>query len=160
MSIAYVSTIPVGDPILVREMDIIYRGSSSPLACVVSSKDVYAFMRVRGLHQEIVEHFIVLLVDARSRPIGWSTVAKGSVSECAVKPADAFRVAIHAAADRVIFVHNHPSGDPRPSAEDISLTTRLRQAGELLGIHVLDHVIVAGSEYFSFLDSGMMGESK
>ena len=67
-----------------------------------------------------------------------------------------FRLVLREPAAGVIFVHNHPSGDPAPSAEDASMTERLRQAGALLGVKVLDHVILGDDRHFSFLDAGLM----
>ena len=75
---------------------------------------------------------------------------------CAVVPGDVFRSLLREAASGVIFVHNHPSGDARPSAEDCALTARLIEAGALLGVRVLDHVIIGREGYFSFLDRGLM----
>ncbi len=158
----YTNEPPDGGLFLLREMSVVYRGAApAPCPRITSSMDVDRFVRNElELHQECVEHFIVILLDAKSRPIGWSTVAKGGVSACPVNLTDAFRLSVRAAASSVIFVHNHPSGDPSPSPEDVALTTRLRKAGDLLGVKVLDHVIVGSSKYFSFLDSGMMGENE
>jgi DNA repair protein RadC len=81
-------------------------------------------------------------------------ISEGSLGASLVHPREAFRPAIREAAAAVIFLHNHPSGDPTPSSEDRQVTGRLRDAGELLGIPVLDHVIVAADGYYSFADDG------
>ena len=73
-----------------------------------------------------------------------------------VVPGDVFRNLVREAAAGVVFAHNHPSGEPTPSAEDIALTERLRRAGDLLGLRVLDHVILGHEGYFSFLDAGLL----
>jgi DNA repair protein RadC len=104
--------------------------------------DVASFVgpRLRG---EQREHFLVLLLNARHEVIGRETVSVGSLNASIVHPREVFKPAITASAAAVILVHNHPSGDPEPSEEDLAITKRLAEAGELLGIQVLDHVIVA-----------------
>lgn len=71
-----------------------------------------------------------------------------------------FRALLREAAAGVVFVHNHPSGEPSPSADDVALTERLRRAGELLGVKVLDHVVIGREGYFSFLDAGLLPEGR
>jgi DNA repair protein RadC len=118
--------------------------------------DVFARAKLK-LAEKVVEHFVVILLDARHRPIGWSLIAKGGISSCPVSPADVFRVAMSQATCGLVMLHNHPSGDPTPSPEDIELTERLVGAGKILGVPVLDHVVVAEEGYFSFLDAGLIG---
>ena len=84
----------------------------------------------------------------------------GTLTASLVHPREVFRDAIRSAAAAIVLVHNHPSGDPSPSAEDRSVTERLRSAGALLGIRVLDHVIVADSGYFSFREAGEQFEDE
>ena len=81
-------------------------------------------------------------------------MAEGSLTQCPVSPRDALRPPVREGAHGVVFVHNHPSGDPSPSAEDADLTERLRAASELVGILARDHVIVAAGGYFSFVEAG------
>jgi len=100
------------------------------------------------------ECFHVVLLDVRGRLIRAERVAEGSLTQCPVSPRDALRPAVREGAHGVIFVHNHPSGDPSPSAEDADLTERLRAAAELVGLMARDHVIVASSGYFSFVEAG------
>jgi len=100
------------------------------------------------------ESFHVLLLDGRHRLIATEEVSVGTLTASLVHPREVFRNAIRNAAAALVLVHNHPSGDPSPSAEDRSVTERLRSAGLLLGIRVLDHVIVADSGYFSFREAG------
>jgi DNA repair protein RadC len=83
-------------------------------------------------------------------------VSEGSLTASIVHPREVFRRAIREAAAAVILVHNHPSGDPTPSPEDEALTARLRAAGDLLGIRVLDHVVIGSGCYVSFVDSGKL----
>lgn len=107
--------------------------------------------RLRDLRRE---SFHVLLLDGRHRLITTEEVSVGTLTASLVHPREVFRDAIRNAAAALVLVHNHPSGDPSPSAEDRSVTERLRSAGLLLGIRVLDHVIVAESGYFSFRETG------
>ncbi len=93
------------------------------------------------------EHFIVVAVDARNNVIGINTVSIGSLNATVVHPREAFKYAILANAASVIFAHNHPSGESSPSPEDISITKRLQNAGEILGINVLDSLIFGDSVY-------------
>jgi len=99
------------------------------------------------------EHFLALLLDTRNRLIRTATVSMGSLDSSIVHPREVFKEAIKASAASVIFVHNHPSGDPEPSPDDIELTRRLVEAGKLLGILVLDHVIVGDGAYLSLKGS-------
>ncbi len=96
------------------------------------------------------ESFHALLLDGRHRLICVETISVGTLTASLVHPREVFREAIRRAAAAMLIVHNHPSGDPRPSSEDREVTERLTAAGELLGIRVLDHVIVAEQGYFSF----------
>ncbi len=95
------------------------------------------------------EHFLAVLLDTRGRVIKVSSVSVGSLDASIVHPREVFSEAMSAGAASVVFAHNHPSGDPEPSAEDIQLNTRLVEVGELVGIDVLDHVIIAGGKFVS-----------
>lgn len=95
------------------------------------------------------EHFLLVCLDTRNRLIGSKPVSVGSLDTSIVHPREVFKEAISASAASVIFVHNHPSGDPEPSKEDIELTRRLAKVGELVGITVLDHIIVCDKGYAS-----------
>ncbi len=100
------------------------------------------------------ECFHVVLLDVRGRLIRAAQVAEGSLTQCPVSPRDALRPAVREGAHGVVFVHNHPSGDPSPSAEDLDLTERLRGAAEVVGVLARDHVIVAAGGYYSFVEAG------
>jgi DNA repair protein RadC len=99
------------------------------------------------------EHFLTLLLDTRNRLIRVATVSMGSLDSSIVHPREVFKEAISASAASVIFVHNHPSGDPEPSEDDLELTRRLVEAGKLLGILVLDHVILGDGTFVSLKGS-------
>jgi len=108
------------------------------------------------------EHFVVILVDRKNRLIGIHTVSVGSLTASVVHPREVFKVAILSNAAAILCGHNHPSGDPQPSGEDCSLTRRLVQAGQILGIEVLDHVIIGdgAADYYSFADQGILHTDK
>ncbi|MCB9707316.1 MAG: DNA repair protein RadC [Myxococcales bacterium] len=122
---------------------------------LTSSSHVDQAMRPR-LGQLINEQFFALPLDSKFRMLGALRIAVGGLNCCAVSPSDVFRTLMQEAAAAVIVVHNHPSGDPRPSPEDILFTRHLVEAGQLLGISVLDHVIIGKEGYYSFLDRGML----
>jgi DNA repair protein RadC len=120
-------------------------------APIRSGRDVYACYRGR-LPQLARETFWVLLLDGRNRLRHELCVSVGTLTAALVHPREVFGPAIRGGAASVILVHNHPSGDPTPSAEDVELTRRLVQAGELVGVTVLDHVIVAQAGWASVMD--------
>jgi DNA repair protein RadC len=103
-----------------------------------------------------VERFGVMLLDQRHRVIRSEILTVGTVEAGLVHPRDVFRVAMLASASHVVVFHNHPSGDPSPSAMDRVATRRLFEAGELVGIPLLDHVIVGGTSYYSFKQAGVL----
>lgn len=109
---------------------------------------------LEGLKREV---FVAVLLNTRHRLLKFETVSVGSLSASVVHPREVFRPAIQAAAASIVLAHNHPSGDPAPSEEDIAITARLVQVGELHGITVLDHVIVgAAGAFVSLRDRGLM----
>ncbi len=95
------------------------------------------------------EHFFLICLDTRNRVINKKQVSMGNLDSSIVHPREVFKEAISSLAAAVIFVHNHPSGDTEPSPDDVNLTRRLVEAGELLGIPVLDHIIVGDKGYLS-----------
>lgn len=103
-----------------------------------------------GIRSAAREHFLALYLNARNSIIHQETVSIGSLNANIVHPREVFRPAITRSAAAIILVHNHPSGDVTPSQEDLNLTARLVEAGRLLGIEVLDHLIVAEKRYLSF----------
>lgn len=105
------------------------------------------------------EVFKIILLDQKNKIIRNVTISEGSLTATVVHPREVFNPAVRDSAASVIFLHNHPSGDPTPSQEDKDLTQRLVAAGELMGIHVLDHIIIGESTYFSFADGGYLRRS-
>ena len=106
------------------------------------------------------EQFQVLLLDRKNRVTRDVMISQGSLTASIVHPREVFNPAIRDSAAAVIFVHNHPSGDPQPSPEDHTLTERLAEAGQLLGIPVLDHIIVGRDTYMSFADEGLLNHGR
>jgi len=108
--------------------------------------------RLRGKKKE---HFLALSLDTRNQLIKVSEISVGSLDTSIVHPREAFKEAIAASAASVIFVHNHPSGDPTASEDDIKLTKRLAKAGEIVGIDVLDHIIIGDKNFLSLKREGL-----
>jgi len=115
---------------------------------VKTPEDVASVVRGR-LRRKKKEHFLALLLDTRNRLIKVSEISIGSLDASIVHPREVFKEAISASAASVIFVHNHPSGDPEASEDDIELTKRLTKAGNIIGIDVLDHVIIGNRNFLS-----------
>ena len=122
---------------------------------VSSPEDAYRYMRARYLN-EYREHFDVLMMTNRNRLIRRHRVSTGSLTASVVHPREVFNPVIRESAAGVIFVHNHPSGDPSPSREDVDITHRLRQVGEVLGVRVHDHVVCGHDRFFSFNREGLL----
>ena len=102
------------------------------------------------------EEFRVLLLNAKHRVMGVHTVSVGSLTVSIVHPREVYKAAILANAAAIIGIHNHPSGNPDPSPEDHALTKRLSEAGKILGITLLDHVIIGQNTHYSFADQGQL----
>jgi DNA repair protein RadC len=100
-----------------------------------------------------IEHFGLMLLDARHRLIKTALVSVGTLDCTVVHPREVFREATVSGAAALVLFHNHPSGDPTPSPEDVKLTWRMVQAGDVMGIEVVDHLVLADSRYFSFRES-------
>lgn len=142
--------IPIVRVALLRECS-----QKAPSRIITGPVDVYQLMRDR-LEDADREIFAVLLLDTRNRVIGIHPVSIGTLSSSLVCPRETFKAAILASAAALILTHNHPSGDPEASPEDLSVTARLKESGELLGIPVLDHVIVGHGAFVSLKDRGLL----
>lgn len=134
---------------LVRDAEVVY---SEPLR---TSAEAY-----RLLHEEAAtwdrEHFLVVALDGKNRMLGVHTVSVGTLTASLVHPREVMKSLILANAAAFIVVHNHPSGDPTPSAEDLAITTRLKECAELFGMRLLDHVIIGHGRYCSMCDEGLL----
>ncbi|CFX15876.1 RadC-like JAB domain [Syntrophomonas zehnderi OL-4] len=139
---------------LVRESGPWYVSSEG----ICSPQNVYRMMQEHfDLENCDREHFICLYLDRKGHVNAANVVSVGGLSSSIVHAREVFKVAILGSAASVILVHNHPSGDPTPSREDIDITRRMKEAGDLLGIEVLDHVIVGATGcYASLTEMGLM----
>jgi len=123
-------------------------------ATLSSPQKVHEFAKnaIWKVGEPVVEEFWVVLLNVRNKVVGSSMVSRGTINECPVTPRDVLLPAILTGAANVVLLHNHPSGDPTPSEEDKLLTQRVYEASKILGVKMLDHVIIAGDNYFSFRD--------
>ena len=112
------------------------------------------FMNI--LRDEMKEHFYVLLLDTKNKIISWDEISKGDLNSSIVHPREVFKYALKYSANSIICLHNHPSGDPTPSMQDIEITKRLQEVGNLVGIKLLDHIIIGYNKYISLREKGIM----
>jgi len=117
---------------------------------VNSSEDIakYYMERMKGLKRE---HLIAVFLDSKNKIINDKIISIGTLNSSLVHPREVFKEAIKSSANAIILVHNHPSGDCGPSSEDIEITDRVREAGEMVGIKLLDHVIVGKNKHYSYI---------
>jgi DNA repair protein RadC len=109
------------------------------------------------------ESFYVVCLNRKNRPICRHRISLGTVSNTLVHPREVFRIAVLASASAIVAVHNHPSGDPSPSAPDLAVTRQLREASKIMDIHLMDHVIIGtkeddpnGQGWYSFRSVGLI----
>ncbi len=146
----------------VRELVVSYKPLRVPLPVggTVSGPREAARLAAAVLAGTTVEHVLALHFDTKHRLIGVHVVSVGTLDASLVHPREVFKAAYLSNASALILAHNHPSGDPTPSGEDRALSDRLRQAGELLGVTLIDFVIVTdpigGFRYHSFKESGVL----
>ena len=137
----------------VREVTIKYIGPRRKAVKIAGPDDAAKFI-CSVLRDEAREHFVALYLDGAHRVVSYSIVSTGSANSTPVHPREVFQSAIVSGAGALVVGHNHPSGDLQPSDADFDVTKRLAEAGKLLGVQLLDHVIVAGGAYFSFQEAG------
>ncbi|AKF03402.1 JAB domain-containing protein [Sandaracinus amylolyticus] len=135
------------------------RAGARPMEKISTSRDAARvcreFVNQSALVQEL---FGVLCLDTKNRPVGFAIPHAGGLDASIVDVKTVFKPALLIPAASVVLCHNHPSGDPRPSADDVALTRRLLVASEYLGVRLLDHVILGeDDQYFSFIDAGLLG---
>jgi DNA repair protein RadC len=117
-----------------------------------SPADVARFVRAL-VGTDAREHFVVVMLDGRHRPVAYQVVSIGTATASLVHPREVFQPAVGIGAVAILVAHNHPSGDPTPSAEDREVTDRLLRAGQLIGIPLLDHVVVAERGHVSLREA-------
>ena len=143
------------EEVYIREVRIHYHSTGKPLLALRSPQDSQAFIR-SVLPDNSREHCIALYLNAANEVICYSLISTGTADAATVSPRDIFQRALAAGAVALIFSHNHPSGHVAPSAEDIRMTKRIKEAGELLCIQLLDHLIVSDTTCYSFQDNGLL----
>ena len=135
-------------------VELIREGDPHEEPIIKCAKDVSELMQ--DLRRKDREYFICIHLNTKNMVVGIETVAIGTLNACTVSPREVFKAAILNSAAGVILVHNHVSGNSSASKDDIAITNRLVQSGKILDIEVVDHIIIAGSKYFSFKDNRMM----
>lgn len=122
---------------------------------ICGPKDVFALLHPRA-SAELVECFYTILLNSQSRVLAMSEVTRGILNSSLVHPREVFRLALVYPCAGIILAHNHPSGDPTPSAEDRLVTRQMMDAGKLLDVPVLDHIIIGADRYVSFAEAGLL----
>lgn len=144
---------------IVRECTVLYTRRKLPCELparpVMHSEHVEALMRAYRAHELATESMWAVLLDARQRLSAIHECGRGGISAVAIAPADVLRAAVITGSAAVILVHNHPSGDPNPSSDDVKFTIRVSDACQLIGVDLLDHVIIGETSSYSFLDHGL-----
>lgn len=129
--------------------------SDEEVHMIRSPEDASVLLMDRMRHLK-KEHFVCLFLDTKHRVIGQETLSIGSLDTAIVHPREVFKSAIQFSSSSILCAHNHPSGDPTPSREDIDLTKRLADAGELVGIELLDHIIIGDQRFISLKERGLL----
>lgn len=124
--------------------------------CNETDKAAEVFRDLLKMDKEAQEIFAMISLDVKKNVVGVFEVSRGSMDRTIVEPAEVFKRALLSNAHTIIIGHNHPSGDPKPSIQDIDLTQRLIKAGKYIGIQVIDHVVIGEDSYYSFLEEGLI----
>lgn len=143
----------------IRTLEVTREGSIDYLPRKVSSPTDAIGLCREFLDDLPIEHMIVISLNTKNEFNNISRVSMGTLNSSLVHPREIFKMAIKTNANSILIAHNHPSGDPEPSREDIAITKRLREAGEILGIPILDHIIIGdsyGNRYFSFKEECLL----
>lgn len=121
--------------------------------------DLVGFFK-KKIGNQTQEHFVGVYLNARNMPIGWRCLSIGSLTVAVVHPREVMLPAIKLSAASIILAHNHPSSDTSPSKEDIELTSQIVEAGKIMGIEILDHLIITDGQYLSFREEGILRGGK
>ena len=133
-----------------------YAREKMPKKISLSSPQAVVNYLKEKIGREKKEHFVILALDSRDNLNSISEVSIGTLNASLVHPREVFGPAISHSASQIILAHNHPSGDPEPSEDDLVITKRLVEAGKILGIEVTEHVVISKKDFFSFKDKGLM----
>lgn len=125
---------------------------------VMNSPDSIAAYYMEELRHEEQEVVICMMADVKGHFLGDKILTRGTATGSMVTPREIYMEALRRHAVSLILIHNHPSGDPTPSPDDVQITTRIYQAGELIGIHLLDHIVIGDQKYCSFREEGLWQE--
>lgn len=142
--------IPIVSVQLIRE-----RTYPATVRIISSPQDAYQLVR-EWLESRDRECFGLVLMDTRNKVLGLHIVSIGSLNASIVHPREVFKPALLSNCAAIILAHNHPSGDPDPSKEDLAMTARLKQVGELLGVPVLDHLVIGDGTFVSLKERGLL----
>ncbi len=112
---------------------------------------------MEDFRHEDQEHMVVMMLNTKNRLLGEQMISKGTANASMISPREIFLQALHYHAVSIIMIHNHPSGDPTPSQDDIRFTRRIQEAGEMIGIELLDHIIIGDRKYISLKECELMG---
>ncbi len=143
---------------VIASVELGRRFATEPLtrgAAFRSSRDIFRHYHAR-LRDLTFERFLTVLLDGKHRVLRDLLISQGTLTSSPVHPREVFRPAIRHGAAAIVLVHNHPSGDPSPSADDLEITRRLADVGELVGIRVIDHVVIGDGSYVSLADRGLL----
>jgi len=134
-------------------------GGIADNVCTSDPEHVVEFLKSINLHEEEQECLVAIVVGSRNNIRGYYIVTRGLVNQALAHPREVFRFAIINNATGVIIAHNHPSGDPQPSMKDIQLTQKIREAGNVIDIELIDHVIIGDDNYFSFRKENILNNN-
>lgn len=142
----------------VGEVELSYKRKGNKTEKIATSDDAYRVLRNTYSDGQIdfKEFFKVLLLDNAHNVLGWSLIGEGGLTECPADVRVIFQTALLSNATRIIVCHNHPSGSLKPSRQDDSLTNELKQAGKILRIPVVDHIILSDDRFYSYADEGRL----
>ena len=124
---------------------------------VNNSKELFDFL-YHTIRDKSREYFKIIFLDSKNHVISTETHSEGTLTASSVYPREVVQAALRHRAAALIFAHNHPSGDPKPSAEDIAITRQLVFAGEVMGITIHEHIIIGNNRYYSFADHGQIAQ--
>jgi len=141
-----------------EEIQVSYKPKKNPVVTITESKDMYDFIieHYDGDEINLVESFHAIFLNRMNRVVGYHLVSKGGVSGTVCDPKVIFMRALIHNASGIILAHNHPSGNLRPSDQDIKLTKKIQNGAQILDMNLLDHIIVDSDNFYSFADEGML----